>query len=65
MPIHEKDREGKPTEYITVDVQVIPTDTFYAWIFGMNTRIKIVGPKDIKDEMAKMLAKVSSQYYRF
>lgn len=52
----------KGTDSCTVDVPVAVGDAFFGWIFGMGDKIKIVGPKSVKDKMREMIAKAAKSY---
>ena len=52
----------KGEDAFTVDVPVAVGDAFFGWIFGMCDKIKIVGPKSVKDKMREMIAKAAKSY---
>ncbi len=60
IPRIEKDKNG--TEYIIVDVPVALGPQFFAWVFGMENYITIVGPNEVIGQMKDMLQKVSRRY---
>ena len=39
-------------------VEIIPTPTFYSWVFGWQGDMRILGPKAVVDEWKSMLRKV-------
>ena len=60
IPRIEKDKNG--TEYVIVDVPVALGPQFFAWVFGMENYITIVGPNEVIGQMKDMLQKVSRRY---
>ncbi len=60
VPRIEKD--GRGTEYVTVDVPVAVGPQFFAWVFEMENYITIIGPKEVAGQMKEMLHKVSLRY---
>jgi predicted DNA-binding transcriptional regulator YafY len=63
VPRIEKDKRG--TEYVIVDVPVAVGPQFFAWVFGMENYITIVGPDEVVKQMGEMLRKVSRKYNRY
>lgn len=47
---------------IIVDVPVALGPQFFAWVFGMENYITIVGPNEVIGQMKDMLQKVSRRY---
>ena len=42
-------------KHFQTTITVCPSPTFYRWIFGWNGSIKILSPKEIKEEYKAML----------
>lgn len=56
------DRFGEDVTVLAYDmssfrlrIEVSASPTFYGWVFGFGGKVKILGPKHIKDEYAKMV----------
>lgn len=49
-------KEENP-EHFSAFVKVCPSPTFYRWVFGWNGDIKILEPKNIRDEYSEMCKK--------
>lgn len=63
------DRFGKDTmlipdgnEHFTVNVDVVPSQHFLAWVFGFGTEVEIISPESVKDEMKNQLKKLEEFY---
>ncbi len=63
------DRFGKDTmlipdgdEHFTVNVDVVPSTHFLAWVFGFGTEAEILSPESVKDEMKNKLKQLTQMY---
>ncbi len=63
------DRFGKDTmlipdgnEHFTVNVDVVPSQHFLAWVFGFGTQVQIISPEDIKNKMKDQAQQVADMY---
>lgn len=63
------DRFGRDTilipdgdEFFTVNVDVVPSAHFLAWIFGFGTEAEILSPESVKDEMKNQLKQLTRMY---
>lgn len=61
-PRIEKDKKGN--EYVTVEVPVAVGPQFFAWVFGMENYITIVGPDSVVKQMKDMISKAKMKYER-
>ncbi len=53
-------KESETSFCVTVNVMLSPQ--FYAWIFGLGNKVKILAPKKAQDEFKKQIRNVSEQY---
>ncbi|MBQ6932432.1 MAG: WYL domain-containing protein, partial [Clostridia bacterium] len=63
------DRFGKDTmlipdgnEKFTINVDVVPSTHFLAWVFGFGTEAEILSPESVKDEMKNQLKQLTQMY---
>ncbi len=63
------DRFGRDTilipdgdEFFTVNVDVVPSAHFLAWVFGFGTEAEIISPESVKDEMKNQLKQLTQMY---
>lgn len=42
-------------EHFSAEVQVVPSPTFYSWLFQWNGKIRITGPKAVQEKYREML----------
>ena len=49
-------------EYFTVNVDVVPSTHFLAWLFGFGTEVQIISPEDIKSKMKEQAQQVADMY---
>ena len=45
-------------ENFKAEVEVVPSNVFYSWVFGFGGDVVINGPRDVKDEYYKMVQDV-------
>ena len=62
VPRIEEDKRG--VEYVVVNVPVAVGPQFFAWVFGMENYITIIGPDTVVKQMKDMLDKVRWRYER-
>ena len=48
-------------EHIRATVRVIPSNTFFSWVFQFGGGIRVAGPAEVKEEYEEMLRKVLAQ----
>ena len=48
-------------EHIRATVRVIPSNTFFSWVFQFGGGIRVAGPAEVKEEYEEMLRKVLEQ----
>lgn len=63
------DRFGKDTmlipdgnDHFTVNVDVVPSTHFLAWVFGFGTEAEILSPESVKAEMKKQIQQLGEIY---
>ena len=62
------DRFGKGTTFIKTEfgfrfsVRVIVSPTFFAWVMGFGSAMKIIEPLSVRDEMKAILKEISKNY---
>ncbi len=52
----------KDDEHFTVDVDVIMSDKFLAWIIGIGKGVKVIGPKAAVDRMKEIKDRLCEEY---
>ena len=62
LPRTERDKNG--AEYVVVTVPVVVSPQFFAWVFGMEKYITIIGPDDVVKQMRAMLDDVRKKYLK-
>jgi len=63
------DRFGKDTmlipdgnEHFTVNVDVVPSQHFLAWVFGFGTDVQIISPEDVMNKMKEQAQQIAAIY---
>lgn len=49
-------------EHFTVNVDVVPSQHFLAWVFGFGTEAEIISPESVKTEMKKQIQQIMEMY---
>ena len=49
-------------DHFRISAPVVVSPQFYAWVFGLGSEAKIIGPKEVAEGMKKQLASVSELY---
>lgn len=49
--------------YFTVSVDVTVSSQFFAWVFGLQGKVKIVAPEPVVDQMKNAIADMERQYF--
>lgn len=48
--------------FFSINIEVVPSHTFFSWLFMFGDKVKILGPQEVVQSMAKMLNQVSKLY---
>ena len=49
-------------EHFTVNVNVVVSQQFLAWVFGFGTDAEIISPEAVRAEMKKQAAMIAEKY---
>ncbi len=55
--------EAIDEQHFVLKAKVCPSQTFYRWIFGYGDKVRILGPKTLKDEYVKQIEAMLRYYY--
>ena len=42
-------------ENFRAEVEIVPSNVFYSWVFGFGGKVKINGPEEVKEKYVKMV----------
>ncbi len=49
-------------DHFVVNVDVAVSNQFYGWVFGLGDGVKILGPKEVEEDMRRMLEDILCRY---
>ena len=49
-------------ENFRAEVEVAVSNVFFSWVFGFGGKVRINGPKEVKEQYKKMVIKAAEEY---